>query len=95
MQIDWSDIEPTPRDRGTVERVLRALPNRERVVLSRRGSGYEARVVLELADRSTSLKLHAESLTEVVDRIAEIVSIVAAARHSQPHSSDVPARAAQ
>lgn len=82
MEIDWSDIEPTERDRGAVERALGGLLDaaREKVLFRRRGSGYEARVILELCDRTTSLKLHAESFAEVVDRLAELVRIVVAQR---------------
>lgn len=82
MNIEWSDIEPSERDRGAVERAFAGLLDErtERVVIKRRGSGYEARVVLDLYAGTTSLKLQAETLLDVVERVAEIVRIVAASR---------------
>lgn len=78
IDIDWGDLTPTFEVRAAVEARLRELRlARERVSLRRRGNGYEAQVRTAMPGRSTVLRLHGEDLCEVVDRTAELLSIVA------------------
>ncbi len=79
IEIDWGDLHPSHEERVAVESRVSALiaMHRERVSLRRRGSGYEAQVRTALPGRSTILRLHGESLHDVVDRAAELLTIVA------------------
>jgi hypothetical protein len=78
INIDWGDLSPTLELRNAVEaRIGRLCLDREQVTLRRRGSGYEAQVRTALPGRSTVLRLHGEDLYDVVDRTAELLSIVA------------------
>lgn len=79
IDIDWGDLSPTREVRNAVEARIRSLSlslERERVMLRRRGSGFEAQVRTALPGRSTVLRLHGEDLCDVVDRTAELLSIV-------------------
>jgi hypothetical protein len=79
IDIDWGDLDPSQEERTAVERRVGTLiaMHRERVSLRRRGSGYEAQVRTALPGRSTMLRLHGESLDDVIDRAAELLTIVA------------------
>lgn len=76
-RIDWGDLQPTVDVRAAVEARIAPLSHRDRVALRRRGSGFEAQVRTLLPGRSTLLRLHGESLTDVVERTAELLAIVA------------------
>jgi hypothetical protein len=77
IDIDWGDLSPTLEVRRAVEARISTLAlERERVTLRRRGSGFEAQVRTALPGRSTVLRLHGEDLCDVVDRTAELLSIV-------------------
>ncbi len=79
IEIDWGDVQPSLDERVAVESRVRPLIARhhEQVSLRRRGSGYEAQVRTALPGRSTVLRLHADTLGDVVDRAAELLTIVA------------------
>ncbi len=77
IEIDWGDLHPTRDVVAAAEARVRTLPlARERVVVRRRGSGYEAHVRTALAGGSTVLRLHGEDLGDVIDRATELLSIV-------------------
>ncbi|MCZ7677316.1 MAG: hypothetical protein M5U28_00460 [Sandaracinaceae bacterium] len=78
IEIDWGDLHPPLDVRAAAEARVRRLPlARERVVVRRRGSGYEAHVRTTVAGGSTMLRLHGEDLRDVVDRVTDLLSIVA------------------
>lgn len=86
-QIDWGDLQPTSEVRAATEARIGALVHREHVALRRRGSGFEAQVRTLLPGRSTLLRLHGESLAEVIDRAAELLAIVESERARQRGAS--------
>ena len=79
IEIDWGDVQPSLEERVAVESRVRPLiaMHHEQVSLRRRGSGYEAQVRTALPGRSTVLRLHGDTLGDVVDRAAELLTIVA------------------
>lgn len=92
IDIDWGDLHPSSEEREALESRVRMVValHREQVSLRRRGSGYEAHVRTALPGRSTVLRLHGESLHDVVDRTAELLTIVAresARQHQEAHAA--------
>ena len=78
IEIDWGDLHPAWEVRAATEARVRTLPlARERVVVRRKGTGYEAHVRTTIAGGSTTLRLHGEDLRDVVDRVTDLLSIVA------------------
>lgn len=78
IEIDWGDLHPPLEVRSAVEARVRTLPlSRERILVARRGAGYEAQVRTLLPGRSTLLRLHGEDLRDVIERATELLSIVA------------------
>lgn len=78
IEIDWGDLKPTLAVRAAIEaRIGELTLEPERLTLRRRGSGYEAQVRTALPGRATVLRLHGEDLCDVVQRTAELLSIVA------------------
>lgn len=77
IEIDWGDLNPPVEVRAAAEARVGTLPlARERVIVRRRGAGYEAHVRTLLPGGSTVLRLHGEDLRDVIERAAELLSIV-------------------
>ncbi|HEY8427391.1 MAG TPA: hypothetical protein VIL20_03420 [Sandaracinaceae bacterium] len=77
IEIDWGDLNPPQEVRTAAEARVGTLPlARERVIVRRCGAGYEAHVRTTLPGGSTVLRLHGEDLCDVIDRAAELLSIV-------------------
>jgi hypothetical protein len=80
MEIDWGDLDLPANERATASRILGSLADTggKRLLLGRHGSGYEASIELEVHGRTTAIRLHAERLFDVIERVVELSEIVRA-----------------
>jgi hypothetical protein len=88
LRIDWGDLRPTSAERSALEARLATVdadPD-SKVYVSRHGSGFEARLRVPVEDHSAEVRLHDVAVDAAVERLVELLEIVAQERRSGlPH----------
>lgn len=83
LTIDWGDLRPTSGERTALEeRVASFEPEREsKLYVSRHDSGFEARMLVTVAERSAEVRLHDIDVTGAVEHMIELLEAVARELH--------------
>lgn len=85
IEVDWGNVRPTDGERALIEARLATLILRDRsmVLLRRRGSGFEARLRMFVKDdEPTEVRLQDENVTSAVERLVQLMTIVARERRA-------------
>jgi hypothetical protein len=79
LTIDWGDVGPSSIERSTIEARLNHVSPLigSTVSLRRCGAGFEAQLRLPLREHATELRLHDEDVGLAVDRLVQLLEIVA------------------
>jgi hypothetical protein len=87
LTIDWGDLRPTSAERSALEARLAAVePDIEsKVYVRRRGTGFEARLRVPVQERSAEVRLHDDDVGAAVERLVELIEIVARERRQIHH----------